>query len=169
MPIVANDIDFHGSGGTGETVPDNWIGGVRSNTEVTDNSDNNLFDDISGDEASIGDINYRGIYVRNAHGSLTLTATVIWIESNTTSADDTVAIAAADEGLNATMETIANETTVPATVTFTEPANKGAGVSLGNIPTVQHFGVWIRRDVDSSASAIDANEFQLKVEGDTSA
>jgi len=169
MAITSGDIDFHGSGGTGETVPDNWLGGVRSNTQVTDSSDNNLFDDVTGDEASAGDTNYRGIYVRNAHGSLTLQNAKIWIESNTTSGDDTVAIALAGEGLNGTMEIIANEATAPSGESFTEPANKAAGLDLTSIPTVQHFGVWLRRIVTASAAAIDANSFQLKVEGDTAA
>lgn len=169
MPIVAGDIDFHLSGGAGNSDPDASLGGIISTTQIVDNTDNNIFDDVTGDEASSGKINYRAIFVANAHGSLTLQASVIWIESNTTSADDTVAIALAGEGIQASgnIETIADEDTAPIGETFSEPANKAAGLTMGDMPFANEHGIWLRRTVNSSAAAINANAFTLKVEGDT--
>lgn len=170
MPILTTDIDFFGSGGTAEANPNNWLGGIISSTQVTDNTDNNLFDDVTGDEASTGDTEYRGIYVQNSHGSLTLQNTVIWIESNTTSGDTSVRIALDLAGLNATMDTIADESTAPApAVTWSTAANKAAGLSLGNIPFGQNYGIWVERVVNAAASAVNADTFVLKVEGDTAA
>ena len=169
MPIVSGDIDYFYSGGAGNSDPDASLGGVISTTQITSNSDNNIFDDITGDEASAVDTNYRAMFVGNSHGSLTLQFTKIWIESNTTSTDDTVAIALAGEGVQASgsIEVIANEATAPIGETFSEPANKAAGLSIGSIPPANEQGIWMRRVVNSSAAAITGNAFTIRVEGDT--
>ena len=170
MAILTTDVDIHGSGGTGETNPNNWLGGVRSNTELSPTvSEENLFANVDGAEASAGSTKYRGIYFRNGHGSLTLESTVIWFTTQTPSGDTDVAMALAGEGLNATIETIANEDTAPVGESFTAPATKGAGLSMGNVPTVQHFGFWIRRIVNAAASALDNDDWALRIEGDTAA
>jgi len=169
MAILTTDLDFHGSGGTGETDATLWFGGVRSNTQPVTSTDNNIFADVTGAEASAGSTKFRGLYFRNAHGSLTLQNTVIWIETNTTSVDDTIRIGLDAAGLNGTAQIIANEDAVPTSVTFSTAANKAAGLSFGNVPTVQHYPFWIERVVDAASSAIAANSFELKVEGDTDA
>ena len=169
MPIVSGDIKQYLSGGSGNTDPNASLGGAISTTEITDNTDNNLFDDVSGSEATAGDTEYRGHYVKNTHGTLTLQNAKIWIETQTTSANDAVAIALAGEGLNATMETIANESTAPVGETFSAPASYAAGLSLGNVAAGQIYGIWTRRVVDAGASAINANSYQLKVQGETAA
>ncbi len=174
MAITASDIIFRLSGGTSNTSPAASLGGARSTAGgtavITTDTLNNVWDDVSGADSSSGKTEYRGIYVLNNHGSLTLTAAKIWISSNTTSADDTIDIALAVEGLNATMATIANETTAPATVTFAGTANSFAtGLSLGNIPSGQHYGVWIKRVVNSNAQAANANPYTLSVQGETAA
>lgn len=170
MAILSTDLDFHGSGGTGESDPTAYLGGVRSNTQIVDDTDNNIFADVSGSEASAGSTKFRALYFRNAHGSLTLQASVLWIETNTTSADDTIRIGLDLAGLNATADTIADEDTAPSpAVTFSTAANKGAGLVLGDVPSTQHFAFWIERVVDAASSALAANEFVLKIEGDTNA
>lgn len=169
MPIVSTDIKQYLSGGVGNTDPNASLGGAISTTEITDNVDNNLFDDVSGSEASTGDTEYRGIYFKNTHATLTLQATRIWIETQTTSTNDAVAIALPGEGLNATIETIANENTAPVGETFSAPANYAAGLVMGNIPNGQYYGLWVRRAVDAAAAAYTANSFQLKIQGETAA
>jgi hypothetical protein len=172
MPIVAGDIDYFLSGGAtgiGNTDPDVSLGGVITTTQVVDNTDNNIFDDVTGDEAGAGSTEYRAIFVHNAHGSLNLQSAVVWIESNTTSGDDTVNIALADEGVqvNGSIEIIANETTAPATVSFSAPANKGAGLAIGDIAFGSEMGIWHERIVTPGASAITGNAYTIRVEGDT--
>jgi len=169
MPIVTADIDWHMSGGVGNTDPNLCLGGVRATQQYTDSADNNIFDDVSGAEASSGDTEYRGSYLRNAHGSLTWLEVHLWIESNTPGAGDQIAIALAGEGINATMETIADESTAPVGETFSEPANYAAGLDMNDIATVQHYGFWQRRVVAAGAAAVAANSYQLKAQGDTTA
>ncbi len=169
MAIVSADLLFFLSGGTSNTDPDLSLGGVISTTQVTDASDNNVFDDVTGDEASSGDTEYRGLYLKNNHGTITLQNSKLWFSSNTTSADDTLNMALAGEGLNTTMETIADESTAPVGETFSAPASKAAGLSVGDVPAGQFYGFWLQRVVNASATAVNGNSATIQLEGDTAA
>lgn len=169
MPIVTGDIDFRLSGGAANSDPNAALGGAKSSVEIVAATLHNLFDQVSGDESVAGDIEYRCFYIHNSHATLSLLSAFIWISSNTPSADTTVAIALAGEGLNATAETVANENTAPAGESFTSPASKAAGLSLGTIPAGQHYAIWVRRTVTAGAAAFDSDTVTIRVEGDTAA
>lgn len=172
MPIAASDIQYRLSGGTGNTDPNAALGGGISTAGgglITTDTLNNVWDNVSGAESSAGDIEYRAIFIKNNHGSLTLTGAKVWISANTTSANDEVDIALADEGINNTIETIANESTAPSGPTFSHPTTFGGGLSLGNLAAGQAHGIWIRRTVDASAAAANANPYTLSVQGETAA
>lgn len=172
MPIVAGDIKFILSGGASNTDPNAALGGAISTAGggvITTDILNNVWDNVSGDEAAAGDTEYRAIFIKNTHGSLTLTGAKVWISSNTTSANDTVSIALAGEGINNTIETVANESTAPSGETFSAPSSFAAGLSLGNLGAGQAHGLWIRRVVDASAAAANANPYTLSVQGETAA
>ena len=169
MPIANSDIVYRLSGGSGNTDPNASLGGVKSTTAITDNTLNNLWDNVSGDEGAAGDIEYRAFYVHNAHATLTLQTPVIWVSSNTTSSSDEVDIGVGTAAVNGTEQTIVNESTAPSGVTFSHPTTKGAGLSLGNLPAGQHKAVWARRTVTAGAGAIDANAYNITVEGDSAA
>jgi hypothetical protein len=169
MAIITTDIKFFHSGGAGNTLATASLGGAKSTTAVTDDTLNNIFDKVIGDEADTGDTEYRGIYFENDHATLTLETTVVWIETQTPSTNDAIAIALAGEGIDGTMETIANESTAPSGETFTAPANKAAGLLSSDLTAQQFHGLWIRRVVDASAAAYDTNSFVIQVEGDTAA
>lgn len=173
MPIVASDIVYRLSGGAGNTNPNSALGGAIStagggliNSGVPLN---NMFDDVSGDESDAGDVEYRCIFVRNDHGSLTLQNPVLWIQSTTPSSDTVMAIAVADEGVANTVETIANEGTAPSGPSFSSPTSKGAGIALPDIAAGAAIGIWVRRTVTSSAAAANNDVFTLRVEGETGA
>jgi hypothetical protein len=115
MPIVASDIKFRLSGGASNTDPNAALGGAMSTAGgglITTDVLNNVWDNVSGAEASAGDIEYRAIFIENGHGSITLTGAKVWVSSNTTSADDEVDIALADEGIASTIETIAKRSNI---------------------------------------------------------
>lgn len=169
MAIVASDIQFRLSGGGANSNVNASLGGAKSSTQITDAALHNLFDQVSGDESAAGDIEYRCIYVHNAHATLSLQNAVVWISTNTPSTDTVVAIALAGEGLNGTAETVANESTAPIGETFSSPATKGAGLSLGTIPAGQHYAIWIRRTVSAGAAAYNTDSVVITVEGDTAA
>lgn len=169
MAITAADIKFYLSGGGSNTDPNASIGGAISSTEVVDASLHNLFDVVSGAESSAGDTEYRCIYIKNTHGSLTLQNAVLWLLSNTPSTDSVIAIALAGEGDNGTAETPADENTAPAGESFTSPSTKGSGLSLGNLAAGHYYPIWIRRTISASATAYNTDNAVLKVEGETAA
>jgi len=169
MAIVSSDLKIRLSGGAANSDVNASLGGAKSSVEVTDNALHNLFDIVSGTESLAGDTEYRCVYVHNGHGSLTAKNTHVYISSNTTSTDDTWAIALAGEGLNATAETIVDENTAPSGESFTSPTTYAGGLDMGDIPFGQHYAIWYRRTVSASAAAIDNNSITLKVDCDTAA
>lgn len=169
MAIVAGDILFRFSGGAGNADPNLSLGGIMSSTAITDATVDNLFDSVSGAEASAGDTEYRGLYVLNNHGSLTWQNATLWITTETPSADTLVNLALAGEGLDVTMETIANESTAPVGESFSHDTTKGTGLVMGNIPFGQRFGWWIERIITAAAAAANADSAVLRIEGETAA
>lgn len=143
-----------------------------SSTNIVDNTDNNLFDDVSGAESAAGDTEYRGIYIQNDHGSLTLQDARIYVSVQSTSPDTDIDVALAAEAVNTTMATIANESTAPTSVTFTDAAvSYATGLQLNGatgLPAGQRKGVWVKRVVNAAAAAA-VDTATLKVEGDTAA
>lgn len=173
MPIVPSDIVFRLSGGASNTDPNASHGGAMSTVGggvITTDVLNNLWDDVSGAEASSGDTEYRCIYVENAVATaITLQNAKIWISADTTSTDDEVDIGLDTAGKNGTAETEADEETAPANPTFSHPTTFETGLSLGNLDQNDNYPLWIRRTVNSSASAANANPYTLSVQGETAA
>ena len=166
MPIVAGDIKIYLSGGAGNTDPNAALGGIISTTELVDNSLHNLFDVVGSAEASIGDVEYRCVYVKNTHGSLSWQNVVAWISSQSTAA---ISIALAGEGLNGTAETVGGEDSAPVGEAFTSPVTEGAGLSLGTMAAGDHYPIWIRRTVSAAQSALSNDTAVLSLKGDTAA
>jgi hypothetical protein len=169
MAIVAGDIEFRLSGGAANSDPDLSLGGAKSSVEITTNVVENLFDNVTGTESAAGDTEYRGIYFHNAHGSLTANAAKVYITSNTTSSGDALAIGVGTAAINATEQTIANESTAPSAVSFSAPTDYAGGLALGDIPAGQHKAIWIRRVVDAAAGATDNNVATIEIGVDTAA
>ncbi len=161
MPIISTDIKQRLSGGAANAVADASIGGAKSSNDAPAG----LFDTVSGAESAAGDTEYRCIYVHNNHGSLTLVGAKIWIDSNP-SAQINIGLGVA--AVNATETAIANESTAPASVSFTAAANEGAALTIGDIPAGQHKAIWLRRTVAAAAPAA-AVTYSLTVKGDTAA
>lgn len=174
MPIVAADVENRYSGGAANVTPDLSIGGAMSTVAggiVADDTLNNDMSDITSAQALAGVINYRGRYYKNAHGTLTYISPVMWIDSQTSSADTAVAIAIAAEDVNTAIETLANQFTAPATVVFSAPANFAAGLPTGaigdgNLDAGEYRGHWVRYTVNAGASAA-LDTYTLSVRGDT--
>lgn len=168
MPIVAADLDYRHSGGSGNSSSAADLGGAISNTDLTDNTAENLFDHVSGTESAAGDVEYRCFYVRNSHGSLTAQSAKIWMQSNTTSTGDTIDLAVGTAAINGTEQTIADESTAPTGVSWvTNATDYASGVALGSIPNGQHKAVWARRTVNAAAGAKTDNVATFRVGADT--
>lgn len=170
MAIASSDLELRLSGGAGNTSPAAALGGAMSTAGggvVTSGGANNLFDDVSGAEAAAGDTEYRGAYVKNNHGSLTLQAAALWIDALTSSpgTEFDLGLDPAAVGSDSST-TIANENTAPAGVTFSRPTSKGAGLLNADIPAGSKKAFWIRRTVTAGAAAA-SDSGSIRLEGDT--
>lgn len=164
MAIVAADIKFRLSGGASNAVQAAALGGAKSSNDASAS----IFDDVSSAESTAGDTEYRCVYIHNAHATLTLTNAVAWLAANTPSSTTTVDIGVGSSAVNATEQTVANENTAPAGITFVAAASLGAGVALGDIPPGQHRAVWLRRTINAATAAAN-DTFTLRATGDTAA
>lgn len=180
MPIASSDLLYKYSIKTGAagnstaSAAATSLGKYISTTAITDNTLNNVFDDISGDENAALTVDYRCIFIHNAHASLTLQSPVVWMSAevaggaNAAIATDNVA-ASAIGSASAQADQIANETTAPSAVSaFSSPTTKGTGLSLGNIANGNCKAIWERRTATNSAALLN-DGVTVRVEGDTSA
>jgi hypothetical protein len=179
VPIATTDLLLKLSITTGtagnqaaQPNPNLSLGKYISTTQVVDNTLNNLFDDISGDENAAGAVDYRCVFFHNAHATLTWLAPVVWISAevaggaNTAIAVDNIA-ASAVGATAAQAAVIATETTAPTGVgAFSSPTTKATGLALGDIGPGQCRAVWVRRTAQNSA-AINNDGMTLRGEGDS--
>ena len=171
MAIIATDLLLRISGGASETNPQIAFGGVMSTSTAIAPAvaEENLFSNVDGAEALAGSTKYRGLYVLNNHGSLTLSTSRVFVPTQPAGTQTLVAIALAGEGKDATMEVIANETTAPSGESFTAPATYAAGLATGDMAFGERFGIWFRRIVAAASTAFDNDDWSFSLQGDTPA
>ena len=180
MAITATDILFKFSvvaaaGNTTAGSAATSLGDQISTTQITDATLNNLFDDVSGDENAASDVEYRCIFVHNAHATLTWQSVVVWLSAevaagaNAAIAIDDLAASAIGAAV-AQADEIANENTAPGAGVgaFSSPTTKATGLSLGNIAAGYCRAVWVKRSAANTA-ALDNDGVTVRCEGDTAA
>lgn len=178
MPIAEADLLYKLSIKTGtagnqnaQGDPNLSLGKYISTTAITDATLHNLFDAISGTENTSLDVEYRCLFIHNSHTSLTWTAPVVWINSETAGGAnvaigvDTTAASALGATAAQALE-VADEQTAPTGVTFSAPTTKGTGLALGDIAAGQVKAIWVRRTATNSA-ALSPDGAVLRCEGDT--
>ncbi|QQP93553.1 hypothetical protein IGS68_33575 (plasmid) [Skermanella sp. TT6] len=167
MAIISSEIQFRLSGGASNSAPGSSIGGTKSSTSITTATLNNLWDNVSGDEAAAGDTEYRCVYLHNANATLTWEQVTVWISANTPAAGTTCEIGLGAAAVNATETAVANEGVAPAGVTFSAPTSKAGGLLIGDIPAGQAKAIWIKRVVTAGAAAYNADSVVIQAEGDS--
>lgn len=169
MSIVGSDIQFRYSGGAANVDPNACLGGAISTAGagvIDDAVLHDLFDAVSSAEASAGDTEYRGFYIKNAHATLPLTDARIYF----TTASDDLDLAIGGEAVDVSLEVIANESAAPVGEVFTHPTTYAGGLNLNSTTGLvagSYKGVWLRRVIPGSATAESAHSETVKVEGDT--
>lgn len=181
MPISSSDIKIRlstKSGSAGNSLSqgnvNNSLGKYISTTDIVNSTLNNLFDDISGSENAASTVDYRCVFVYNAHPTLTWTGVKIYLSAEgvgganiSIAIDDIVASVVGDTSAQAAE--IANETTAPTGVgSFSAPTTTGAALSIGDLPAGKCRAVWVKRTATNSA-AVDSDSVDLTCFGDTSA
>jgi hypothetical protein len=172
--ISAANLKYYWSGGSADGVGVGSaaisLGSFRSATEVS-GAINQIFDDISGDEAAAGHTEYRCIYFRNEDANAGgLISPVVWIDGQAADGE-TIAIGIDPAGKNATAATISPDTNPPAGVSFTSPITKATGLALPTGPYAQNdrVPIWIRRVTPGSQAASNSVSASIRVEGDSGA
>lgn len=151
MPIVANDLKTYLSGGVGNSDPNLSLGGVRSTTLWAGGVLHDLWDVVSGAENAASDTEFRAIYVRNEHATLTALSVVVYVSAET-AGGASLAIALAGEAVNVAMETVANENTAPVGETFSTPTTLATGLAIGDLAPNAFRGLWLRRTTANTAA-----------------
>lgn len=180
MPITDSDILIKYSvktGSAGNSVAGTAAGSLGkyiSTTTITSAQLNNLFDDISGAENAASTVDYRIIFFRNAHASLTAQGVKVYLSAEVAGgasiaiAIDNVA-ASVIGSASAQAEELATETTTPAANGgFSSPTTTGAALSLGDIAAGECRAVQIRRTAANTA-AVDNDGVTLTWFFDTAA
>lgn len=165
MPLIAGDFVTRLSGGAANAVGNASLGGIKSSSVASSTVDQ-LFDQTGAAEAVAGDVEYRCVYLHNANASSSMLTSVVWISANTPLAGSTLAIGVGTAAVNGTEQTVADESTAPSGVTFSEPASQGAGLALGDIPAGQHKAVWLRRTITAGAGATANDTWSLGYSAD---
>lgn len=170
MALTESDIEYRLSGGSGNDDPNDSLGGAISSTTIEDATNNNLFDDVSGDEADSGDTEYRCFFVKNTHDTITWKNVKLWINSETTSSDDSLNIALDVNGKNSDAETMSSEDAIEDITlddsSFNHPLTKDDGLDLGDLEPGDYIGIWVQRKVQSNAAAKAGNEGTFRTEGE---
>lgn len=152
MSIISADFTLRLSGGASNTDGNASIGGIKS-SQVVSSSVDTLFDAVSAAEAASGDTEYRCVYLHNANATDTMTNAVLYISSQTGSANTSLEVGVGAAAVNATETAVANESAAPSGVSFSAPSTVGAALSLGSIPPGQHKAIWLKWTVDPAAAA----------------
>ena len=177
MPIASDgsSLKWYLSGGAANADPNLSLGGARSSVQITLDTLNNLFDDVTGDEAAAGQTEYRCVYWRNedadAGGAIDPTA---WIADQPydpappyVATGETIEIGLDLAGKNGTADTIATPTTAPdPAVTFDDPATKALGLVLPDGPYMEndYHALWIKRITPSSQAYSASTKFAVGFE-----
>jgi hypothetical protein len=180
VPIISTDLVLMlsvttGSAGdtTAQAVPGNSLGKYVSTTAFATGL-NGLFDDISGAENAASTVDYRCLFIKNNHATLTLSNAVVYLSAEVAGgASIAIAVdnlaASAKGSSSAQAALIANELAVPSGVgTFSSPTTIATGLVIGTLTPGQVRGIWVKRTAANTA-ALDADGVTIAVTGDSPA
>lgn len=193
MSVLSSDIKFYltgaGSDGGTQADPNLSLGGYRSSTEIVSAQINNLFDNISSQEANDGSTEYRCICVKNTSLE-TLYNVVAWLyaENDPDSIQQfayAIEVPQTADLTDGDAQTIVNETTAP-DVNTTNHNGTGSGISNWSTGVTKLTGLtpeqgahdddldqseimflWIRRVILAGAPARTGLSGTIRVEGDS--
>ena len=176
MAVVSADIKKRlstqsgAAGNSTASTPAASIGKYMSTTDIDDATVENIFSNITAAEAAAGKTVYRCFFVYNAHASQSWDSVKVWMDSQTVGGGDVTvgldpagAVTYNQAGAQAAVPT--NDTTAPASVSFSAPTSEGAALSLGSIGALKCYAVWLRLVVPADVSSINLDNVIIKVKG----
>ena len=181
MPLSSLDIMFYYTGDA--TGPSNnylSLGGTIGAETIPDAVANNIFDDVTGDESEIGDVEYRGIAVYigtiNSGGSFDAISPKVYILGYVRAASnyDVIYFAKSTFALNSnTMGVCSDESSAPneSGLSWVEEGNPSATIDWGGgtLKSEHWVGIWLMRSVPAGAAAFNNRAFTLVFRCETTA
>ena len=170
MPIAAADVVWNYTVNTGPGLSTaananraDSIGGFASSTAWAGGTIHDLFDLISGTENTNLNAEYRCIFVRNAHATLTMENVRVYLTDVAGGADASVGLdptgVVSSTLATAQAKRLADEDDSTAVlgaapaVTFSDTAvDYATGLAVANIPAGSGIAVWFRRTAGNSAA-----------------
>ena len=181
MAITQSELYYKYTGTAGTTNPETSLGGTISLNTIPSGVDNNIFDDVTGNESSIGASHYRAIGIYNSLGTHIWMNTSIRVDGFVASGGtpDTISFgvvqpAGAGGVPDGTIPIIGSETIDPG-VAFTAEDAPSAWVAIsgkdytGSIGPDDWAGIWLARSIPAGASAVSNRSCTIRVQGETSA
>lgn len=124
------------------------IGGQPTGNDISVTPLNNIFDNVTFEEAASGKINYRAIDLYNS-GDLIAEDVEIYMYAATSSADTIIEFGLSSPYINSTLS-IVTEDVAPVGVSFAY-YEYGSTLSLSNIDVGDYARIWLRRTVSIGA------------------
>lgn len=162
MTISADQLQFFLSGGSINTDPNYSIGGAISSSPVLGTL-NNLFRDVTSEQAASGRTDYRCVYVKNTSGSDSLYEAEIYVYSQSSGGSD-VTIGTSPTPVGTTAPLLAVDTLDPSGVTFQETSTSSR-ISIGTIGPNSAVPIWIKRTTNAGTTFKELDNFVLKITG----
>lgn len=164
--LTSTDIVFYYTA-TGSTVANTLsLGSTINANTIPDNTANNIFDDVTGDESTSGRVEYRCIACKDTHASADMLNAKVYISGYVRAAANYDVISFALQkptGGTNPVQTIASETAAPtaslftvatgSTVSWTAEGAPSSTLTYGTVTAGQWMGIWIMRSVPASAVA----------------
>ena len=183
MPITSNDLLFKYTATGTTTNPELSLGGSLSPNTIPSGIANNIFDDVTGNESSLGAQEYRAIGIWN-----TLT-THVWMNTSVridgydraASSNDVIYFSVEQPTGSAgtlpdgTIGTIGSVNDEPLGASWTAEGTPSAYLAIsgvdysGSIGADDWGGIWLQRSVPADAVAYSNRSCTIRVIGETSA
>lgn len=136
---------------------DSHGGDIDTGSEITDGTDQNIFDDVSNDERVAGDTEYRKIFVRNENTD-TWAAVKLWIDQFTPATNDEISIKL---GTNAGVQSVEG---VAAGYVSPDSKSHADVLTIGDLAENEYQAIWIKRVVSAAGDGYTGNSFSLTCE-----
>lgn len=139
----------------------NNLGGAATSTQLSGTAMNNLFDNVTPDEATVGDAEYRAIDLYNAGDAA---AVAVACYCNGTTSPGTDLLFAIEASPLASTTAIANESAAPTISGSFTAYTSASKLTLPDIPAGSYCRLWLKRTVAAATGNLATDTTTLSVE-----
>jgi len=139
----------------------NNLGGAATTTQISATAMNNLFDNVSPDEATAGDAEYRALDLYNAGDAA---ATAVTVYCNGTTSTGTDLLFALEASPLASTTAVADESTAPTVSGSFTVYTSASKLSVPDIPAGGYARLWLKRTVTAGTGNLATDTTTLSIE-----